>query len=185
MNRKVKYNLEEKLAIVRAVNRGQHSCGSAAKQLGTNLTTVRRWVNLYKHHGKKGLKSGHRGYNGVFKLKVIRCMLKNHLSLMETSARFGIPQDCTVAKWLAKYQTQGIEGLLKETRGRKRSVMSKKSKKKTDSTSSGSEEKTLAALKAEVEYLRAENAFLKKLDALIQEEEAAKTQGKQQKPSGN
>lgn len=47
------------------------------------------------------------------------------------------------------------------------------------------EARKFSALKAEVEWLRAENALLKKLDALIQEEETRTKRGIQQKPSGN
>ena len=60
----------------------------------------------------------------------------------------------------------------------------KKSTKKDASNTDLSAEK-LAALQKEVEYLRAENAFLKKLDALIQQEKVAQAQSKRQKPSRN
>jgi transposase len=59
----------------------------------------------------------------------------------------------------------------------------KSTKKGASGTNSSAEQ--LAALQKEVEYLRAENAFLKKLEALIQQQEAAKAQSKQQKPSRN
>ncbi|SKA34456.1 hypothetical protein SAMN04488128_1092 [Chitinophaga eiseniae] len=58
-------------------------------------------------------------------------------------------------------------------------------KKKTTRIVSNPEAEKLAALQAENEYLRTELAFLKKLDALIQQEKAAKAQGRQQKPSRN
>jgi transposase len=61
----------------------------------------------------------------------------------------------------------------------------KTSKKKKDKSTMDSGAEQLAALQKEVEYLRAENAFLKKLDALIQQEKAAKAQGRRQKPSRN
>lgn len=183
MDKRIKYSLKEKLAIVRAVKRGQLSCTSASKQLGTNLTTVRRWVNLYLLHGKAALQPGIRKYSGKFKVHVVEYMLKNRLSLMQTAVQFAIPQDYTVGKWLNKYQDNGPAALLKETKGRKASVMDKKREKKINPPSTSPVDKKLAALEAEVEYLRAENAFLKKLDALIREEDAVKVTGKQQKSS--
>jgi len=59
--------------------------------------------------------------------------------------------------------------------------MAPKSKKKEKIDRSDTNAAKIAALQKEVEYLRAENAFLKKLDALIQQEEAEK----RQKPSRN
>ena len=43
----------------------------------------------------------------------------------------------------------------------------------------------LAEMQKELDYLRAENAFLKKLEALVQQEEAAKAQARWPKSSGN
>jgi transposase len=99
-------------------------------------------------------------------------MLKNQLSLIETAALFGIPTDSTVRCWVKKYEQQGNTGLLQDRGGRKRSIMGKKPKK-VKKTSTDSIEERLAALESENEYLRAENAFLKKMGALIQEQKAA------------
>lgn len=185
MDKRVKYSLKEKLAIVISISRGQQSRRSAAKQLGTNPITVSRWVNLYKHHGKPGLELRYGSYGGPFKVEVILYMLKNHLSLVQTAAHFGIPQDYTVGRWFNTYKSHGTAGLLKETRGRKSISMSKKGAKKIKLSPTDPATRKFASLEEEVEYLRAENAFLKKLDALIQEEEAARILGKQQKPSRN
>lgn len=184
MDKRVKYSLKQKLSTVLSVISGRESCGSAARKIGSKLTTVRRWVRHYRQHGKRGLFLRQGTYNGQFKVRVIKHMLKKGLSLMQTAALFGIPQDHTVGKWLQKYKNHGTEGLLKETRGRARTTMAKKTKK-TSKQLDNPTEKKLAALQQEVEYLRAENAFLKKLDALIQEEKATLNQVKRPKPSKN
>jgi transposase len=91
-----------------------------------------------------------------------------------------------VGRWLKVYQRLGAAGLLKETRGRKKSLMNKKTKKKIEGTSTADPAaEKVATLQQEVEYLRAENAFLKKLGALIQQEKATKAQNRRQKPSKN
>jgi transposase len=112
-------------------------------------------------------------------------MLKNNLSLIQTAVFFAIPQDSAVGRWLRIYQRYGREGLLKEARGRKKSLMAKKTHKKKKSTIADQSAEKVAAMQKELEYLRAENAFLKKLDALIQQEESAKAQAKRPKPSRN
>ncbi len=106
------------------------------------------------------------------------------MSLVQAAVIFAIPQDAVVGKWLKIYKRCGADGLLTETRGRKRNMMAKKKpiKRKALKVPGTSEEK-IVALQKELEYLRAENAFLKKLEALTQQEEAAKAQSKRQKPS--
>jgi transposase len=129
MDKRVKYSLRQKLCTVRAVKSGKESCGSAARKIGSKLTTVRRWVAHYKQHGKAGLSLRQGSYSGQFKVRVIKYMLKNRLSLMQTATFFGIPQDHTVGKWLQQYKNHGAVGLLKETRGRPSITMAQNKKK--------------------------------------------------------
>ncbi len=165
---------------------GRESCISAAKKIGSKKNTVQRWVILYKQHGRQGLQLRNGSYDGNFKVRVVRYMLENKLSFRRTAVIFQIPQDCVLSRWLKIYEHLGAEGLLKESRGRKKSQMNKKTQKKKKGTSaSKAADESVISLQREVEYLRAENAFLKKLDALIQQETAAKAQSKQQKPSRN
>jgi transposase len=184
MNKNSKYSLEQKLSVVRSVLSGKDSLTSAARKMGGNDKSVQRWVNLYKKYGKKGLELRNGTYDGEFKVRVIKYMLKKQLSLLQTSSFFGIPHDNSVGRWLKIYESLGAGGLLLENRGRKKSIMAKKTKKSNKGISNPKDEK-LAALQAENEYLRAELALLKKLDALIQQEKAVKTQSRQQKPSRN
>lgn len=181
MDKRIKFSLKEKILTVRSITAGRESYKSAARKLGCSNSTVKGWVLRYKQHGLGGLKLRHNSYSGVFKVEVILYMLKNSLSLERTAVSFGIPNISVVYSWLQIYERMGAPGLLKEPRSRKKSSMPKKKKttKEKASSSDQSAEK-LTALQKEVEYLRAENAFLKKLDALIQQEKVAKVQSKQQ-----
>lgn len=185
MDKRVKYTFDQKLSAVKSIVASRESCLTAARKIGSKKNTVQRWLRLYKQHGAQGLRIRNGCYDGHFKLRVVRYMLKNKLSLIQTAAIFAIPQDSAVARWLRAYQHYGQSGLLKETRGRKKSVMAKKTKKKQKDTADDKSADKITALQKELEYLRAENAFLKKLDALIQKEETAKAQNKRSKPSGN
>ena len=184
MDKRVKISVKEKANIVRAILAGRESANSAAIKMGVHKKNIQCWLGLYKHHGIAGLRDKPGRYSGRFKIQVITHMLKNHLSLIQTAAFFGIPSDYTLRNWYKIYEREGKTGLLEERRGRKRSIMSRKPKKDKP-TSTGSIEERLAALQSENEYLRAENAFLKKVKALVQEEKAAQKQSKQQKPSKN
>ena len=86
----MKYSYEEKLAAVLSVVRGQHSVSSASKHFGISYTPLSRWIARYKEFGEAGLRIRQYTYSGDFKLSAIRHMHENHLSLTETTAKFGI-----------------------------------------------------------------------------------------------
>ena len=87
-------------------------------------------------------------------------MQREHLSYKETARQFEVCDDKRVASWERIYLAEGPEGLYVERRGRG-------SKGRAPKLSAKVEEDLLA----EVQRLRAENAYLKKLQALVQEEE--------------
>jgi transposase len=183
MDRRIKYSFKQKLASVRAVLEDNRSTGCVARGIGSDKKTLQRWLKLYQQHGAAGLKLRQGSYTGAFKLEVIQHMFRNQLTISHVAAIFGVPNDSTVGRWLILYEKQGAAGLLEvKHRGRKKSMKPGKITKSKDKASSP-EEQQLAALQAEIEYLRAENAFLKKLKALIEEEEAAKARRRQPKPS--
>jgi transposase len=104
-------------------------------------------------------------------------MHENHLSLFETAVKFGIPRDWTVNQWNRICEREGASGLYRDKRGKM-----KKSKKPKKSLSSSPVKTQEEELQAELEYLRTENAYLKKLRALV-EERITRESGKKQKPS--
>ena len=99
-------------------------------------------------------------YTGEFKQMVIETMRKELLSYQETAQRFEVRSDTQVRKWERIYLEEGPEGLYIERRGRKSTGRPKKLKPEVEED-----------LIAEVQRLRAENAYLKKLRALVLEEE--------------
>ena len=105
-------------------------------------------------------------YSSEFKIKVVETMEQEHLSLRETARQFGIGDHKVIAKWERYYLTEGKEGLYKERRGRActASGTRKGRKPKLD-------KKVKEDLIAEVQRLRMENEYLKKLNALVLEEE--------------
>jgi len=173
-----KYSYEEKLeAVLRVVEDGM-SAKRSGRILGTGETPVRRWVARYLQFGSEGLLMKHGTYDGDFKVSVIEYMHKNHLSLSETAVKFGIPTEVTVGKWERIYYEEGPQGLYKDNRGRKSKVNSETSKKKKI------DKQTEEDLIAEVQRLRMENEYLKKLQALVQER-IARENGKEPPSSMN
>ena len=97
---------------------------------------------------------------GEFKQMVVETMRKELLSYQETARRFEVRSDTQVKNWERIYLEEGPEGLYIERRGRKSTGRPKKLKPEVEEN-----------LIAEVQRLRAENAYLKKLRALVLEEE--------------
>jgi transposase len=98
-------------------------------------------------------------YTGEFKQMVVETMRKEKLSQYQVSDRFLVSRHA-VQQWERIYLEEGPEGLYIERRGRKSTGRPKKLKPEVEED-----------LIAEVQRLRAENAYLKKLRALVLEEE--------------
>jgi len=117
-------------------------------------TTVRKWVRKYNEHGPKGLvKTFKSSYSGEFKQNVIEYMHTNHLSAKQTAAYFNLDENQPII-WERIYYEEGPQALYEERRGRPRK---KKNVHKNED------------LLEEVQRLRMENEYLKKLNALVQE----------------
>ena len=166
-----KYSYEEKLeAVLRVIDDGM-SAKQSGHILGTSESPVRRWVERYRQFGPEGLLLKHGTYDGKFKISVIEYMHENHLSLFQTAVKFGIPTDSTVGKWERIYYEEGPDALLEERRGRK--DMGKKKSSKPKKNVNENED-----LLAEVQRLRMENEYLKKLNALVLEREKSEQKKK-------
>ena len=173
-----KYSYEERLeAVLRVVEEGM-SVKASAKILGTAYEHVRRWVKRYEQFGPEGLLLKPRSYDGSFKISVIEYMHENHLSLSQAAVKFGIPNDTTVGKWERIYYEEGPQALYRDNRGRKTKMSSDKPRKKKLN------KETEEDLIAEVQRLRMENEYLKKLNALVQER-IARENGKEPPSSMN
>jgi len=99
-------------------------------------------------------------YSGKFKQKVIEDVRKNHLSYSEAMKKYGIGGKMSIQKWERIYLEQGPEALCIERRGRGSPGRPPKLDKQVKKD-----------LIAENQRLRAENDYLKKLHALVLEEE--------------
>ena len=97
-------------------------------------------------------------YTPEFKIKVVETMQKEKLSYHETARQFDINDHHIVSRWERIYLEEGPEGLRIERRGQKSTGRPPKLKKEVEED-----------LIAEVQRLRAENDYLKKLNALVTE----------------
>lgn len=172
----MKYNYELHLKAVKLVPEGGLSVREVGCRLGCGRSQVHLWVRLFERHGLAGLNLRHGNYSTEFKLSVLKHMHQNHLSLLETAVHFGIPGPFVIRQWERLYQNQGTEGLRRKPQ-RRRPATSKSKPNEVNPKATPHEE-----LLKELEYLRAENAYLKKLQALV-EGRIVRESGKESKPS--
>ena len=132
---------------------------------------VRDWVKIFDLYGVDGLKSNYKNtlLSADKKFEyVARILAGESFRTVAFEARVGIG---TIYQWTKTYKTKGYDGLklLKKGRSSKEPIMSKddKTKKLTKS-----EKEELIILRKQIEYLKAENAYLKKLRALIVQKQA-------------
>ena len=98
-------------------------------------------------------------YTGEFKQRVVETMMQEKLSCREAARQFDVNDHNRVASWERIYLEEGPEGLYVERRGRgSKGRPPKKLKPEVEED-----------LLAEVQRLRAENDYLKKLNALVAE----------------
>lgn len=172
MNKRIKYDYKFRLQCVEAVVNNNRSARSVAAEKGVASSNLRLWLGFYRLYGEDGLKGKkYQYYNASFKLNVIQTIAKEFLSLREACARFNIPSEATIVSWKQAYQSEGAQGLNNKPKGcRPRMKPPIKPKAKKSSKPLTREEELLK----ELEYLRAENALLKKLQALVQADKKQK-----------
>lgn len=174
-----KYTHEQRLKAVLDVVEKHMSCRAVGKQMGCGDTPVRRWVKRYEQFGVEGVLLKHGTYSGEFKQHVVEYMHENHLSVFEAAALFGIPSNTTLGNWERIYYEEGPQALYIDNRGRNKNMASDKAKKEKLNIKTELSKETEEDLIAEVQRLRMENAYLKKLNALVQER-IARENGKKQ-----
>ena len=169
------YTIDIKLQVVKYVVDEKHSIGEAVERFKIPYQSMRMWIKHYENIGISGLSIKHKNYTGDFKVSVVKYMYENKLSLVATAVHFSIPDHTTVRDWKKIYDEKGPLYLLQERRGRtKKSKVKSKKEKKIKEKNSLTEKELLKRL----EYLETENAYLKKLNALIQEKEKSKKKTK-------
>lgn len=163
-----KFTREYKLHVANRYLNELVSYRELANQVGVDDSILRYWVMLVRHHGDQAFAFPYTNYPSAFKLRVIQFITEKNYSIREASAIFQIPDPCMVRRWVKKWKRVGEDafGSL-EMRPSTMTSNQKKNKMKDNSSNQSMED-----MKKELEYLRMENAYLKKLKALVQEEQS-------------
>lgn len=172
---KRKYSLEFKRQVALHYLNSGDGARATAHRFGIDHGTVRIWTEHYKVRGDRGFLIKTSRYSAECKASVIHYMWDNGQSLRKTAAKFGIAGASTISRWERLYRQGGIIALHDKQKGQTKLSDQKKTKPANNTTTNPPE---FNSLQEELEYLRAENAYLKKLRALIQERQNSKLRTK-------
>lgn len=170
---KRKYTNELKLKIVEEYRNGDLGLKLLAQKYSVSPGDIQKWSDACREHGIDGLCKKYKAYDGQFKVDVIEYMHSTSSSARQTAAHFNISSHITVCNWNRIYLEKGRDALLNHRQGGKREMKNKPIGRPPKFKPKENED-----LVAELERLRMENEYLKKLNALVQEREKSQKRTK-------
>lgn len=165
-----KYDTQFKLAVVQEYLRAGGK-KRIANRVGINPSDVVKWASAYQRHGVSSLEQReYRYYLPEFKLEVLQHMQAQHVSVRDAAAYFNIASPSTIAVWQRLYNEGGITALHPKPKGAPLKFNTKDIKALLARPIT---ELTHEELLRRAQYLEVENAYLKKLEALAQQQDLA------------
>ena len=163
----MRWTKEEKLKMVLEYKKNGFTpvVDGCARKTMQNL--IRRWSIVYDLYGESGLEHQCKRWTVEDKINAVQRVL-NGESYSEIAYSLGMSCESQVLTWHRKYLELGWDGLKLDGRGRKRKMGNKPIKP----SKSKSQAEEIVELRKRLEYLEAENAYLKKLAALVQQRKA-------------
>lgn len=180
----MRYSYEFKLMCVELYHSGSYPDIPEGLNPDTLKSHIRKWSRLVDLHGPEVLR--HKVFNRVWtpeeKLELVSKVIAG-IPRTKVAIEAGINPGM-LYQWVHKYKLQGYNGLVESKKGRPtKEPRMKKSTNPLPLTESEREE--LIRLRAENEYIKAENEVIKKRIALRQEKWAAQLKAKKQQSSKN
>ncbi len=173
-----KYTTQFKLSAITAFLERGRGFRHIAAQFQMDPTLLRRWVEAYRLHGEASLRSRGKHHSPLFKFSVLQCMWRDSLSLRRVAALFNLGNSSQVGRWQQQYYSGGIEALDSGKKGLNTVMPKPPAKPRKTAAPLTDEERAHKALLDELQYLRMENAYLKKLgelgEAVMRREKEAK-----------
>ena len=162
----MKYSKEFKLECVRKRKEGIYiETPPGFKSRDCFLNQIRNWAHIYESLGEACLEHGRPTLDISQRIELIK-RVENGESYNSVALSAGIGHDLLM-KWHNIYMKFGIDGLKSLKRGRP-----SMNNKKHDSGEKKDSEKTKEELLEELDLVKAENEYLKKLSALVQKRKA-------------
>ena len=158
-----KYETEFKFKVVKSFSDGGGGAKLLARQWLVPEEKIRTWVSHYSLHGIDGLRPKRSKYSAQFKLQVLSHQDREQLSSRQVAAVYDIRNPNQFVIWRRKLDEGGVEafGIWEQEHS------SMKNEQRSPVPPSAAITDSAQALREENERLRAEVAYLKKLQALI------------------
>ena len=163
----MKWTKEEKLKMVLEYKNDHIIPDVEGYSRSTIGHIIRVWYRVYELYGESGLEHRSRRWTFKDKINAVQHVLDGE-SYHEVAYSLGMSNITQIATWHRKYLELGWDGLKLDGRGRKRKMGNKPIKP----SKSKSQAEEIVELRKRLEYLEAENAYLKKLAALVQKRKA-------------
>ncbi|MGM9908206.1 helix-turn-helix domain-containing protein, partial [Limosilactobacillus sp.] len=109
MSRKPKYNVEQKLNILKEVTHS--SAREVAKKYGLSKGTIATWYRLYKYQGIDGLRSTHNNhsYSKEFKVSLVEQYQNSDDSLETFAIKHGLKSKSQLSNWIIQYNESKLK----------------------------------------------------------------------------
>lgn len=163
----MRWTKEEKLKMVLEYKKNGSTPTVEGCSKKTMYNRIRMWAKVYDIYGENALEHRSRRWTLEDKANAVQRVLEGE-SYCKVAHSLGMPRETQVLTWHRKYLELGWDGLKLDGRGRKRKMGNKPIKP----FKSKSQAEEIVELRKRLEYLEAENAYLKKLAALVQQRKA-------------
>lgn len=165
-----KYTEQVKLAAVRDYCSGEAGLKTVAHRHNVDVSSLRQWIAGYRAHGEAGVAGKKREFYSVeLKLAVLKRTRDEGLSHRQAAALFNIRRFNIIGRWEQQYNQGGPEALSWGSRGRRKKMT--KNAPLQNKARQADDARSRQELLDELCCLRMENAYLKKLKALVQANE--------------
>lgn len=161
-----KFTNDQKLETITRYQNGSESIEEIAKSIGTYCSVVSNWIKQFEYHGLSAFEKSYTTYTTQFKMDVLNYMQENGVSSNEAAVIFKISSPGMIRNWRTQLEKGGQDALFSKKKGRP-SMKKDSNKQSKQAPVEGSPE----ALQVEIDRLRMENEYLKKLNALVQAKE--------------
>ena len=177
----MKYSPQFKLECVKKYKNGERGFHPEGKERSESfMKQVALWAKYYDKFGMEGLRHSGRQRNWTAEERfglVYKVLSGLSLSSVAAEARVNPGQ---LFQWVKAYREKGMIGLDMENGRKRKKPGPGPGPERAEKPVSEAEE--LALLRERNRFLEIENAYLKKLDALVSEREAAEAKAKRRKP---
>jgi len=160
-----KYTTEFKLTVVQSFMAGEGGAKLLARRWSVSEGKIRTWVSHYRQHGIDGLRPKRSAYSAQFKREVLAHQDREQLSSRQVAAIYDIRNPHQVVVWRRQIDQDSVQSFGDARQG---DLDMKPGRcRLTRSNGNGVDPaQVLQVLREENERLRAEVAYLKKLQAL-------------------